>query len=166
MKKTITTKTTSVILAFTILISSCASTTLIQSNPSGAKLYLDGEKAGKTPYSYTDTKIVFSPTTVRLEKEGYETFNTTFTRDEEAHVGAIIGGFLVGVPFLWSLKYKPSHSYELSPVIENNQSTISTTKKQYKKTKADRLREIKQLLDDKIITQGEFDNEKKKILEE
>lgn len=34
------------------------------------------------------------------------------------------------------------------------------------KSKADRLRELKQLLDDKILTQEEFENEKKKILEE
>lgn len=34
------------------------------------------------------------------------------------------------------------------------------------KSKADRLRELKQLLDDKILTQEEFENEKKKILDE
>jgi len=38
--------------------------------------------------------------------------------------------------------------------------------KLYTKSKADRLRELKQLLDDKIITQEEFEKEKKKILDE
>ena len=116
MKKLITLKTVAIFLAGTILLSSCASTTMIQSTPSGAKLYLDGENVGKTPYSHTDTKIVGSTTTVRLEKEEYETFNTSFSRIEEADVGAIIGGLLVWVPFLWTMKYKQSHTYELEPI--------------------------------------------------
>jgi len=156
-------KTTSIILAGTILLSSCASTTMILSTPSGAKVYLNGEHVGKTPYSHTDTKIVGSTTTVRLEKEGYETYNTSFSRDEEADVGAIIGGIFVLVPFLWTMKYKPIHSYELSP-LPDNQPTISSETKQNAKSKADRLRELKQLLDEKIITREEFEKEKKKIL--
>lgn len=166
MKKSISTKTASVILAGTILLSSCASTTMIQSMPSGANIYLDGETVGKTPYSHTDTKIVGSTTFVRLEKEGYETFNISFSRDEQADVGAIIGGIFVLVPFLWTMKYKPTHTYELSPISENNQSTIVSGEKQNIKSKADRLRELKQLLDEKIITQAEYEKGKKKILEE
>lgn len=165
MKKTITLKIASIILAGTVLLSSCASTTMIQSTPSGAKLYLDGENVGKTPYSHTDTKIVGSTTSVRLEKEEYETFNTSFSRNEQVDVGAIIGGLFVWVPFLWTMKYKPTHTYELSPLIDN-QPTISSEKKQNTKSKADRLRELKQLLDEKIITQEEYEKEKKKILDE
>jgi hypothetical protein len=164
MKKTITLKTVSIILAGTILLSSCASTTMIQSTPSGAKLYLNGENVGKTPYSYTDTKVVGSTTTVKLKKEGYESLNTSFSRNEQADVGAIIGGILILVPFLWTMKYNPTHSYELSPILDN-QSKIKSEKKQNTKSKVDKLRELKQLLDEKIITQEEFEKEKKKILE-
>ena len=32
----------------------CSSSTLIKSNPLGAKLYLDGQLKGKTPYPYSD----------------------------------------------------------------------------------------------------------------
>ena len=165
MKKAITLKTISIILAGTVLLSSCASTTMIQSTPSGAKVYLNEENVGKTPYSHTDTKIVGSTTTVRLEKEGYETKNTSFSRNEQADVGAIIGGVFVLVPFLWTMKYKPTHTYELSPILDN-QPTISSGEKQNTKSKADRLRELKQLLDENIITQEEYEKEKKKILEE
>ncbi len=165
-KKTITTKTVSLFLAGTILLSSCASTTMIQSIPSGAKVYLNGEPVGKTPYSHTDTKIVGSTTTVKLEKEGYEPLNTSFSRNEEADVGAIIGGIFVLIPFFWTMKYKPTHTYELSPILDNNQTTISKENQQNTKSKVDRLRELKQLLDEKIITQEEYEKEKKKILEE
>ena len=72
MKKTkLLSKAISLMLAGAILFASCSSSTLIQSSPSGAKVYLNGEYAGVTPYTHTDTKIVGSSTQVRLEKEGY-----------------------------------------------------------------------------------------------
>ena len=66
--------------------------TLIQTEPSGAKVYMNEEYKGVTPLSHSDTKIVGSITSVRFEKEGYETLYTTLTRNESADVGAIIGG--------------------------------------------------------------------------
>lgn len=116
MEKTkLLSKTISLVLAGAILFASCSSTTLIQSSPSGAKVYLNGEYAGVTPYSHTDTKIVGSSTQVRLEKEGYETLNSAFSRNEDADVGAIIGGIFFLFPFLWTMKYKPVRTYELVP---------------------------------------------------
>ena len=154
------TKITGLILSASILWSSCVSTTLIQSKPSGAKLYLNGEPVGTTPYTHQDTRIVGSTTMVKLEKEGYAPLNTSFSRDEEVDAGAVIGGIFVLVPFLWTMKYKPTHTYELKPLSSTEQPQTPV------KSKADRLRELKQLLDDKIITQEEFDKEKKKILDE
>lgn len=116
MKKTkLLSKAISLMLAGAILFASCSSSTLIQSSPSGAKVYLNGEYAGVTPYTHTDTKIVGSSTQVRLEKEGYETLNTAFSRNEDADVGAIIGGIFFLFPFLWTMKYKPVRTCELVP---------------------------------------------------
>ena len=109
-------KNISLLLAGAVLITSCSSTTLIQSNPPGAKVYLNDEAVGTTPYTHKDKKIVGTTTIVKLEKEGYQSLTTSFSRDEEVDVGAIIGGIFVLVPFLWTMKYKPFHSYELSPV--------------------------------------------------
>ena len=162
-----TTRTISLLLVGSILFTSCASTTVIQSNPSGAKVYLNGEPVGTTPYTHQDTKIVGSTTTVKLEKEGYESLNTSFSRNEEADIGAIIGGVFVWVPFLWTMKYKPMHTYELTPSSGSQQTKIGPTLKQNQtQSKADRLRELKQLLDEKVITQEEYEKEKKKILAE
>ncbi len=162
------TRTISLVLAGSILWTSCVSTTVIQSNPSGAKVYLNGEPVGTTPYAHQDTKIVGSTTTVKLEKEGYEPLNTAFSRNEEADIGAIIGGVFVWVPFLWTMKYKPTHTYELTPSSGNEQPKIRTNNLQqnYAESKADRLRDLKKLLDEKVITQEEYEKEKKKILEE
>jgi len=161
------TKTISLFLACAVLLTSCVSTTMIKSNPSGARLYLNGEPVGTTPYTHSDTKIVGTTTNVKLEKDGYETLHTYFTRDEEIDVGAIIGGFFVLIPYLWIMKYKPTHTYDLKPASANEQEVLIANPQQIQtKSKADRLRELKQLLDEKILTQEEYEKEKKKILDE
>ena len=114
-------KSISLITASTLLFVSCASTTLINTNPAGAKVYLDGEAVGTTPYTHKDTKIVGTTTTLKLEKEGFEPFTTTFSRSEQADVGAIVGGVFFLFPFLWTMKYKPSRTYEMIPLKENIQ---------------------------------------------
>ena len=104
------------ILSTSILLSSCASTTVFQTTPPGAKLYMNGESVGNTPYTYSDTKIVGTTTVVKITAEGYEDFNYVLKRNEEANVGAIIGGILVLFPFLWVMDYKPMHNFELVPL--------------------------------------------------
>jgi hypothetical protein len=164
---TLKTKTISFLLAASILVSGCASTTLIQSTPEGAKVFLNGEMVGRTPYSHRDTKIVGSTTSVKLEKEGYEPFTTSFSKDEEVDAGAIIGGLFFFIPFLWTMKYKPVHSYELSPYIGTDQPVqMAPGQTTPVKSKTERLRDLKQLLDEKVITKEEFEKEKTKILNE
>lgn len=115
MKK-LTLKSLALILVATILFSSCASTTVFQTTPSGAKIYINDELAGNTPYTYSDTKIVGTTSVVKIKAEGYEDFTYVLKRNEEANVGAIIGGIFVLVPFLWVMDYKPMHNFELVPL--------------------------------------------------
>jgi hypothetical protein len=96
-------------------LSACASTTIIQSQPPGARLYLNGEPVGVTPYTMTDTKIVGSTTTVRLEYPGFEPTTGVITRNEEFDAGACIGGVFLLFPFLWIEGYRPWHVFELRP---------------------------------------------------
>lgn len=150
--------------ALLIVFASCTSTTLIQSTPSKAKVYIDGMHVGETPYIYSDSKIVGSSMMIKLEKEGYKPLVSNITRDEEVDVGALIGGVFFMVPFLWTMKYKSVHSYELKPQGEDTAIESRNVLAPQKST-ADKLRELKQLLDEGVITQGEFDKEKTKILE-
>ncbi len=159
-------------MALSIFLTSCSSTTMIESRPPGAKVYLNGMSVGTTPYRHSDTKIVGSSSSIRLELDGYEPLNTSFSRDEAADVGAIIGGLILLVPFLWTMKYDPIHLYELVPNSDSNnvenkakEPMKSIVKPNDQQSKADKLRELKKLLDEKIITQEEFEKEKKKILE-
>jgi hypothetical protein len=159
------TKVISFSLAVVIFFTSCSSSTMIVSNPANAKLYVDGEMVGQTPYRHTDSKIVGSTTDIRIEKEGYKPFLTDISKNEEADIGAIIGGLLVWVPYLWALKYKSSHTYNLQPLVAETETQPNTPKTQNSSSKVVKLRELKQLLDEKIITAEEFEKEKAKILE-
>ncbi len=99
-----------------VFVAGCASTTMIKTQPPGAKVYLDGEPVGKTPYAMSDTKIVGSTTHVKLVLEGHEPYDAIIQRNEQFEPGPCIGGVLVLFPFLWIMGYKPEHNYELTAV--------------------------------------------------
>jgi hypothetical protein len=151
---------------------------MFQSVPSGARVYVDNQPVGITPCRYSDSKTIMTSINVKLEKDGYQTLETIIDKDEEVDVGMAVLAFFFLVPGLWALKYKPLHTYELKPVGAIEQTPVkewaepssrpegSVQPQPVKKSKAERLREMKQLLDDKIITQEEFEKEKKKILDE
>jgi hypothetical protein len=164
----------SLFLAGCFLFAGCGSTTLIRSVPSGAKVYMDGEIVGETPYDHYDTKIVGSKTSMNLVLDGYEDFNVTLTRNEDLDVGALIGSiFFFPIPLLWIMQYKPLHTYELIPLTEISQEStvvkaveqpVESTSQAQKK--AEDLIQMKVLLDKGVLTKEEFEVEKKKILAE
>jgi hypothetical protein len=93
----------------------CASSTVLQSQPPGARVLINGQPVGTTPYTMTDTKIVGSTTQIRLEYPGYAPLDTVISRSETVDILALIGGLLVLVPFLWVCDYNPTHLYVLQP---------------------------------------------------
>lgn len=102
-------------------------------------------------------------------------------RNERADAGAIVGGVFLLFPFLWTMKYDPEHTYELRTANGNSQpvttpNTLVDTQSSGVsmpaaaqsagiKSKADRLRENKRLYDEKVLTEKEYEAEKKKILD-
>jgi hypothetical protein len=79
----------------------CASSTVLQTQPPGATVAINGAIVGRTPYTLTDTKVVGSSTPIRFEYPGYAPLDVTLTRNEEVDVLPLIGGLFVLVPFLW-----------------------------------------------------------------
>jgi hypothetical protein len=95
----------------------CASSTVLQSQPPGARVFLNNVPVGTTPYTMTDSNIVGTATAVRLEYPGYQPLNTYIVRNEQLDALALIGGLFLLVPFLWVLEYNPSHFYQLQPAV-------------------------------------------------
>jgi hypothetical protein len=105
-----------ILIVILTLLASCSSVTVLTSAPEGARVYVQDQPVGYTPYTYTDTKIVGTATPIRLELEGYKPLTTVLVRNEEIDIAPIIGGFCFAWPlWLWSMKYQPMHLYELVP---------------------------------------------------
>lgn len=111
------------VLIAVLLLSACSSTTTIRSSDPEARIYVNGEYVGTGHAHYTDRKVAFSNNRVTLKKEGCAPNSYSFRRNEDPDGGAIVGGLLVGVPFLWVTEYKDQHAYEfecLSPDLTQN----------------------------------------------
>jgi hypothetical protein len=104
------------VLGTVLFLQACTSMTVIQTVPSGAKVYINDEPRGETPYTLVDNKIIGTTTSIRIEKGGYKPFTTFIQRSEEFDAGPVICGLIfTPVWWLWAMKYKPVHSYELVP---------------------------------------------------
>ena len=90
----------------------CASTTLIKSNPPGAKLQVDGQSVGETPYFYTDKAVAGTTKGIILKKEGYKEVNSAIKR-EKLSVPILIGGIFLIVPLAWVLEYPSQYNFEM-----------------------------------------------------
>jgi hypothetical protein len=94
----------------------CASSTVLQSQPPGATVKINGAQVGTTPYTLTDTKVVGTTTMIDLEAPGYQPLRTQIQRNEELDPLALVGGIFLLVPFLWIMKYSATHTYTLTPL--------------------------------------------------
>jgi hypothetical protein len=95
-----------------LLVSACSSTTLISSSDPDARIYVNGEYIGTGQATYTDKKVAFSNNDVTIRKPGCDPASYSFRRNEKPDGGAIVGGILVTIPFLWVTEYKKEHNYE------------------------------------------------------
>lgn len=109
------------LLLFSFFIAGCSSSMTIDSEPSGAKVYIDKEYKGLTPYTYTDSRPFWVDLDIVLKKDGYEDFNFIVSKvDGEFNYGAGCGSLaclpVFGVPFsLWLFKYPENKKFELIP---------------------------------------------------
>lgn len=143
-----------------VLLASCASSTIISSTPKGAKLYIDGQSVGTTPYRHRDRKVSLSTTSYRIEAPGYEALQGSISKDGQVHGGAAVGGFFLIIPWLWVMRYNDHYHFELKRDGEVPEGMPAMS------SKAQRLLELKALLDAGVLTEEEFEREKKKILDE
>jgi len=101
-----------ILITALLTLGACSSSTMIRVSDPDARIYVNGEYVGTGQGAYTDRKVAFSKNVVTLRKEGCAPENYTFRRNEDPDGGAIVGGLLVGVPFLWVTEYKDTHAYE------------------------------------------------------
>ena len=94
-----------VLMCLAIFIVSCSSTVKINSMPGEAKISIDGESKGSTPYILTDSKPFWMSTEIKLSKDGYNDFNTNLQRTEFNIIHVL--------SYFWWMDYPAEKSYEL-----------------------------------------------------
>ena len=96
-------------------LAGCTSHILINTEPDGAEVYVDGQYLGQAPVQFADTSIVGTTHLVEVKKEGYEPTRAQFSRSGNVNAGALIGGFFCLVPWLWVMDYPATVTYRLRP---------------------------------------------------
>lgn len=137
----------------------------VSSNPSGAKIQADGNTMGNTPTSVelkrkTDHILV-------LTKDGYKQEQVTIM-----HVvsGAVYGNIAAGALIGWGVDAATGAQYKLVPETFNIDLTpLGKESQEIKAPPAqmsaeDRLKRLKELLDQKSITEKEYEANRKVIL--
>ncbi|AEI68743.1 hypothetical protein [Corallococcus macrosporus] len=113
--------------ALVVLLSTgCASSTVIRSSPSGAKVRArSGEVLGRTPYEYSDSATINNTESFTVEMDGYEPEYVTIKRDQWSGArtaGGIIGGLFILPVFatlFWAADYKESYNVELTAMPDS-----------------------------------------------
>ena len=110
-----------ILIICTVFFSACSSSMKINTTPEGAKVYIDQEYKGVTPYVYTDQRPFWTELNVKLTKENYQDFNIVLKKaDGNFNYGAGCGGLcllpIAGLPFsLWLFDYPKEKNFELIP---------------------------------------------------
>lgn len=163
-------------------------------NHPNAKIEFDGKLKGTGEATFKVKRNEANNFSVTIKENDCETETKVFSKRKFrgwAFAGSLVGwtGFYQGIPLPWGIIvdagtgawWKPdihengvtkenfnNYTYTINYTgCSNNQGNGKTVKKQSPTTsKADRLRELKLLLDEKIITEEDYEIEKKKILNE
>jgi len=155
-------------------------------NHPNAKIEYKGEYKGQGEASFKAKRKEASNFSVIITEDGCKSQNIDFTQRQFrgwAFAGTLIGwtGIYGGIPLPWGIAvdgitgawWKPDINekgvtkQDFNHYIYRIDYTDNQSKnKQNIKSKEDRLRELKQLLEEKLITKEDYEIEKNKILEE
>ncbi len=96
------------------MLSSCVMSTRVSFNsePAGAKVFLDGEYIGETPVTAKLSNGVWNNEEVVIKKDGYRTVRTSLYRDVKG-VNMVCGLLLWWPSLLWCYGPKPNQTYFL-----------------------------------------------------
>jgi hypothetical protein len=100
----------------------CSTFVRIDSVPSGAKAYLNGETIGKTPVQTDLSNFIGSDYVLELKLDGYEKFYRSLSKEVKA-VHVFLGLFDL-VNFLWCYGPKSYYNFELEPQTNKPSSLL------------------------------------------
>jgi hypothetical protein len=79
---------------------------------SDAKIYINNEYYGNDSAVYTDMKVSFMRSIIRVEKKGCVPLSYVLRKNDRVDYMAILGGVLLIAPIVWLMKYRPVYHLE------------------------------------------------------
>ena len=95
-----------------LLLTACSHRFSINSNPTGARTYVDDQFIGLTPATFVERSGSGREYQIRLEKEGYRSVNTK----EKQRINLtflVLSIFTCGIGILWSFTLEDRYDYSL-----------------------------------------------------
>lgn len=113
------TSTLFVIISALITLNSCVSSTrvVINSKPSNADVYEDGQYVGKTPVSLNISNLVWDSPDITISKDGYTSMPVTLKKEEK--ITNLVIGYVINIfAFLWCYGPTENQNFVLTPLDE------------------------------------------------
>ena len=99
--------------ALVIVLFGCSTLVRVESEPSGADVYINEQYIGETPAEKRLSDFVGNDYHIRLELEGHQEIRAKLEKEVKADT-LIIGLFLLWVPLLWVYGPEEYHYYKLA----------------------------------------------------
>ena len=99
-----------VIILAVLILSGCASSTVIKTIPDGAMVKQGDQLVGITPYDLWDRSLSFSTTTYTLQMDGYKDREITITKDV-LYIHRLLFPPILALP--WMFGYPIGYYFEL-----------------------------------------------------
>lgn len=155
-----------------LLLTGCAQTTQILSEPAGANVYLNGRLKGQTPLKLTTTISNHGEIPISLSHPGHESLDTFLTKTGETDKLLRILGYIAVIPLDYDRKFKPQYKYILKPkqqksseVFKNDEKDETGEVNTLDPNKIEKLKKIQKAYKENLITREEYISLKKDILE-
>lgn len=101
------------LVCFTSLVFACSHRVNINSNPTGARAFVDGQFIGLTPATFIEKSSLGKDYEIRLEKQGYRTVTTREKQGLNLTYALFSIFFTCGIGLLWSFTLEDRYDYSL-----------------------------------------------------
>lgn len=146
-----------VLLLSTLIFAGCAERVRVVSIPPGARVFLDGREAGTTPYTFTLQEDQLRDIPYRVELEPYRPVEGVLRKGVAP--GRVVGAvFTLGILYAFRSPYYVQNAkvyLALQPTEASGPPLIE-----------DRLRKLKELRDDGVLSESEYEEQRTRILQE
>lgn len=162
-----------IIVLSAFVLFGCASTTYVKTIPSGAKVYEGEVLKGFTPYMHWDREMNDYSRTFMLRKEGYKDKAISIKKTDFNPI-RLVAPPILALPWLYDYPYEyvfelEKSSEAITTVTSQNVPPSSNLQTQPKSSdpseSSQKLRELKKLKDEGLLTAKEYEQKRKAIVD-